>query len=220
MKKLTILGLPLLFAAGMMYGQAVTLTIDAGLLENTIGTAVEPAGGLLQLIASPSGTFSAPTSTSYVTGDNVLISSFAASYTASQISGETLTTTAYPLTTSSYNLTTGESVLLRFYPSLTAANTPASPTLGTTYGQVRSSTIEFPTDGSETAWVIPASGVAADLNYITLNDGGTYSNLSAQATNVVLAGVATGVPEPSAYVLALIGIAAIGTKIGWGKRVS
>ena len=108
-----------------------------------------------------------------MSGDNVLVSSFAASYTASQVTGESLTTTSYILTTASYTLTVGEALQLRFYPSLTLANMPAAPTLLTTYGQVRSNTVEFPKDTSETAWVVPAAGSAKDLTYITVNDGGT-----------------------------------------------
>ena len=111
------------------------------------------------------------------------------------------------LTLATYNLTAGEQILLRFYPSLTLASMPSAPTLATTYGQVRSSTVESSLgDGSETAWVVPASGTV-DFNYITVNDpgaGGTYSNASADATNFV--GPGLGVPEPSTY--ALMGCAA------------
>ncbi len=171
----------------------VTLNIDAGYLKNSTGTAVVPNGMLLQLIASPSGTFSAPTSSSYITGDNVLLQNF--SMNSNGGSGETLNGTSLTLSTT---LTTGEAVLLRFYPSLSATSAPSAPTLGTTYGQVRSSTIESgQTDTSQAPWVIPASGLTVDLLYITATDGGSYSDASAYASNVVLP---AAVPEPASVI--------------------
>ena len=198
----------------------VTIQIDAGLLETapmlpSLQTTPEPQGGLLQLIASPSGIFGAPTSTSYVTGDNVLVQSFAMNY-FSNVTGETNNTLgAIPLSTAYYTLTAGEALTLRFYPSLTFLSMPSAPTLGTSYGQVRSSVDETfqsgQTDSAQTPWVVPASG-DVDLYYKTVSDGGvvaadgyTYSNASAEATNIVLVGLA--VPEPSTY--ALLGFAAV-----------
>ena len=199
----------LLCVVGMnsaLHAQSVNFTIDAGMLETAAGAGVVPAGGLLQLIASPSGTFSAPTSSSYVSGDNVLLASFAMNY-SSGVAGETVNHfTGFPLTmTGSYTASAGEKVLLRYYPSLTFANMPATPALNTTYGQVRSDTIEFGASGGdprETPWVLPAAGApGVNFDYITTNDpnGGSYSELSAEANNFVLVGM---VPEPSTYIFA------------------
>ena len=204
MKKLLFLLACLLCLARGVQAQtpgAFTLRIDAGRLENSTGTAQVPVGGLLELIASPSGTFSAPTSSAYVTGDNVLVSSFAMNNNSG--TAETLNTmSSFPLTGSGYTLTTGEALELRFYPSLTAAAPPNTPTLGTTYGEVRSSTIEFGPSGgdlSETAWVVPSAGSTVDFDYVTVSNGGSYANATAFATNVVLVG---SVPEPSFWGIA------------------
>ena len=203
MKKAFLIFAGLLGLAGAANAQSVTLRVDAGLLENATGTAVVANGMLLELIASPSGVFSAPTSNAYITGDNVLLANFTMN-SNSGVAGETLNNAN--LTLASFGLTQGEAVELRFYPNLSGTTIPTKPTLGTTYGQVRSSTAETgQTDANQTAWVIPASGSTVDLLYITANDGGSYSNLSADATNVVLAGA---VPEPSVY--ALLGCGLVG----------
>ena len=197
--KQTILALCcLLSSAAAVYADTSSASLDAGILRNTLGTAVVPNGALLQVIVSPSGTFSAPTSSSYVTGDNILIGSYAMNSNGG--AGETLQTVNFTL---SATVVAGESVLLRFYPSLTLANMPTAPTLSTTYGQVRSSTIEFggTKDPTETAWVVPSASKAVDFNYITSDNGGTaaYTPASADATQTVLIGVV--VPEPSTYAL-------------------
>ena len=198
MKRTSLAAACLLGLASFAHAQTgtVSLKITAGLLENSAGTAVEPDGGLLQLIASPSGTFSPPTSSSYVSGDNTVVESFAMNSNGgtSGLSVNALNSLAL-----SSNFTSGESLLLRFYPSLTAAGMPAAPTLGTTFGEVRSSTTEFgPTvDPSETAWFVPSGGSTVDLDYVTSSAGGTYANDSAYATDIVGATV----PEPSTGVL-------------------
>ncbi len=209
MKRVFLVLTCLLGLATVVRAQTVSFEIDAGLLQNATGTAVEANGGLLQLIASPSGTFSAPTSSAYVTGDNVLVSSFAMNSNGGTAG---LTVNDFTNLALSSTLTAGESLLLRFYPNLTYASMPSSPTLATTYGQVRSSTAETGvTDPSQTGWFVPASGSTVDLEYLTVSagHGGTYSNTSAFATGIVI----TGVPEPSTYAMFVCGFAGL---IGWG----
>ncbi len=225
MKKYFVTAICLLGLVSAIQAQ-VQLNIDAGLLENSTGTANEPVGGLLELVASPSGTFSAATSSSYVSGDNVLVASFAMNY-GSGTSGETInnllslpltsTTVVYSATngytTGIYSIAANEKIQLRWYPSLifstTTNYTTTAPTLLTTYGTARSDTVEFGPaggDSAETAWIVPASGTV-DLDYITTNDssgGGTYSAASGDATNVVFA-----VPEPSTYALFMGGVVGI-----------
>lgn len=201
--------------------QTFTLTVNAGVLRNGTGTAVEPTGGLLQILASPSGTFANPTSSSYVGGDNVLVQSLAMNFNGGN--GFTVNTlTGIPFTTANYTLTVGEKLLLRFYPSLTLAGMPAAPTALTTFGQVRSDTVEFggTVDPSETPWVVPAAGGNKDFNYVTAGTGagGTYPDgpngvgISSFATFFV-----TPVPEPSTYAALMCGFACL-TGLRFWKR--
>ncbi len=193
MRKIFFVLVSLLGLTGSALAQSSQVLIDAGSLQNATGTAAVPVGGLLQLIASPSGNFTAPTSSSYISGDNILLESQAMNYNVGI--GETTNLFTLSLSGSPYALTVGEKLLLRFYPSLTLASMPSAPTLGTSYGQVRSDTIEFGPaggDATETTWVVPASG-RADLDYVTVSRGGTYDNSTAYAFGTV--GVA--VPEPS-----------------------
>ena len=209
MKKIFLLLTCFFGVSSALHAQSISFEINAGLLENTTGTTPEPNGGLLQLIASPSGTFSAPTSTSYVTGDNVLLTSFAMNSNGGATGYTSNDFNNFSLKTSSYTITAGEAIMLRFYPSLTLAAQPAAPTLATTYGQVRSSMAETGiTDNSQTAWVIPSAGSTVDFDYVTVSagQGGTYANTSAYATNVVLAGA---IPEPSTYALLGCGLAGL-----------
>lgn len=223
MKKFLILLASLLGSVSALQAQSVTLNIDAGQLRSALGANAEPVGGLLQLIASPSGNFSAPTSTDYVTGDNVLVSSFAMNNVGG--TAETLNAlNTLPLTTSQYTLTTNEPLELRFYPNLTFSGMPASPTLGTSFGQVRSSSIEFGSSGgvpTEATWVVPGSGSNVYLEYVTVSNGGTYANANAYANGVVLLGAA--VPEPSVYILfagASVGLLSLRARNCCGKRPS
>ncbi len=189
----------------------VSLNINAGILENTLGTTPEPVGGLVELLASPSGTFGAPTSSSYTSGDDVLVASFAMTAYNNTPGLFVTALNGLAITGAGSTVVAGESLILRFYPSLTYAGMPSAPTFGTTYGQVRSSTGEFGTvaDPSETGWFVPASGATVDLNYLTASAGGTYANTTAYATGLVI----TGVPEPSTYAMFVCGFAGL---IGWG----
>lgn len=193
MKKLALALFCLLGLAGALQAQTVTIKIDAGQLRGPGGTVPEPVGGLLQLIASPGGMFPAPTPTSYISGDNVVVMSLAMNNNGG--TNETFNTlSALPLTTANYTLTTGEKLTLRFYPTLTLAAMPSAPgAASATYGQVRSDTIEFGNANGvpgETTWVVPSSGANVNFEYVTVSNNGSYSNASAYA-----------VPEPSSIVI-------------------
>ena len=200
MRKSLLAAVYFIGSVGAVRAQTFTITLNAGVLRGANGVGGEPAGGLLQLIASPSGTFSAPTSSSYVSGDNVVVESFAMNDNGGNgFTVNTLNSIAF--TTANYTLTTGESLLLRFYPSLTLTGMPSAPTLATTYGQVRSSTVEFggTTDPTETPWIVPAASANRDFDYVTTGtgvNGATYADDTAYASDVVFAAT---VPEPSAY---------------------
>lgn len=185
---------------------AIVVEIDAGILRDATGTSTVPVGGLLQLIATPSGNaanFVAPTSGSFVGGDNIVVATFAMNYVFQP--GETDNKVTLTLqNTGPSSATTfdqGDPLLLRWYPSLTTASTV--PGLGTTYGQYRNAAGE----SGGIAWVTPADGstnlTPAGLNFNTLGAGGTNPETAGFATNIVVA-----VPEPSTVFL--LGIGAIG----------
>ncbi len=207
MKKLACSLLYILGFVGFAHAQSVSITLDAGLLENANGTAVIPNNtGLLQLIASPSGAFATPTPNSFVgTGsDNFVFETFAMNSNGG-VAGEVSNTFVVPLVA----LPAGDALLLRFYPGLTTTsiNAPA----GSAYGQVRSNSNEFPSDPSGTGWVSPASG-AVDIYYNTANDSGTYPNgANGVSDGVPITSFAslTVVPEPSTYVTGLLGCATV-----------
>ena len=214
MKKLAFTCLCLFGLVGATQAQSTfSLDIDAGYLRNTSATgAVVTSGALLQLIASPSGTFTNPTATSFLSGDEALISSFAFS-TVMGNPGETVNPlNSLLFTTTNYTVTSGEKLELRFYPTLTCDSSSTNynttgPGTSKSFGGVRSDTVEFSTavDPTETTWIVPAAGSTVDLDYITSDNGGTaaFTPASAAATGI------TPVPEPSTYAGGLLGCALI-----------
>ena len=189
-----------LFVVGCSAKSQATINIEvqAGVLTNITGTTNVPVGGLLELIATPSGSvsnFAAPTPDSFVSGDNIVVASFAMNYNTG-ITG--VTDNSFPLTlqntlspSSSTAFDQGDPLLLRWYPSLTMSST--SPGLGTTYGQFRT---DATVDGGN-AWITPADGGTATLVLFTQSVGGSQVNSTGYASNVV-------VPESSSGALILI----------------
>ena len=139
---------------------SVSIEVNAGILSNATGTPL-PDNGLLQLVVSQSGTFTAPTANSFVTGDNYIAYQFAVNgSTTSGVNGETDT----PITlTLSSNIVAGEAAVLRWFPGLTTASTSPG-TADTTYGQFRSNKSEGIGDSS---WNIPASGTTVTFAFTT-----------------------------------------------------
>ncbi len=181
---------------------SVTIEIDAGILRGASPTSVVPTGGLLMLVASPSGSasnFSAPTSTSFVTGDNVIVAAFGMNYNGG-VTGEVDYSPNFSLantgTPSPTTFDQGDPLLLRWYPTLTyadyAAGSLTAPGIGTIYGQGRSTTAA---DGASSAWITPANSTSSTvLTFITPDDAGSQAAGSGLASNVVFA---APVPEPS-----------------------
>ena len=182
---------------------AVQLELDAGILRNKGGASVVPVGGLLQLIASPSGSaanFVAPTANSFVGGDNIVVASFAMNNNGGRI-GEfdglinfTLANTGTPSATT---FDAGDPLLLRWYPTLTFANlgTYSGPGSGTTYGQFRSATA---VDGGA-AWITPGDNTTTTvLVFATTDASGSQPIASGYASNTV--------PEPSAGLFCGLGL--------------
>ena len=181
----------------------VSLEIDAGILRNATGTSTVPVGGLLQLVATPSGSaanFVQPTATSFVGGDNVVVASFAMNYffgTGETDNVVTLTLQNIAISTAT-TFDQGDPLLLRWYPTLTISST--APGIGATYGQFRSDSGE----AGGIAWVTPADGtsltVPNGLNFLTMAASGTHPDVEGFASSIV-----SPVPEPSIYILLGLG---------------
>ena len=186
----------------------VSIQLDAGTLRTANGAALMPQSGLLQLIASPSGasgTFGAPSSTSFVSGDNIVVASFSMNYFFGRGETSNTITLTYQNTSATPSPTQfdqGDALLLRWWPTLTTSSTV--PGSSTTYGQFRSNTPETFSDGTSPglAWFAPADGtsyiVPDGLNFVTSDitsgpPNGTY------APSAGFANFST-VPEPSMWV--------------------
>ena len=196
----------------------ISINGDFGILKTANGAAVVPQGGLLQLIATPSGSisnFSAPTAGSFVSGDNIIVASFSMNYN-SGVTGETtnLLTNITLQNTGASSPTmfdAGDPLLLRWYPTLTTAST--APGAGATYGQFRTDTAG---DGGN-AWITPANGTNNyAITLITVSDGGMQANTAGYANSVV-------VPEPSTAAISGVGAFALlglALRSRFGKQVA
>ena len=181
----------------------VSIEVNAGILSNATGTPL-PDSGLLQLVVSQSGTFTAPTANSFVTGDNYIAYQFAVNgSTTSGTTGETDTTFTLNL---SSDIVANEAAILRWFPGLTLASTSPGTT-DTTYGQFRSNNSE---GFGDSPWYIPASRAATFAFTTTSSDeGGPYADSVGEAQNPISMGAAA--PEPSTC--ALLGSAVIGLAV-------
>jgi hypothetical protein len=101
------------------------------------------------------------------------------------------------------NITAGDLLLVRWYPTLTTASTQPGP--GTTYGEFRTNAIE---SGSTINWTVPADGTNNNLSFLTATYGGAEPDAAGRASLTVSA-----VPEPSSYISAVLGLAGLGVTI-------
>ena len=95
------------------------------------------------------------------------------------------------------NIGPGDQILLRWFPTLTLANT--TPPAGAPYGQFRTDLIE---NFSDINWTIPNDGALVALNFLTMAQGGTRMEIEGVANMMV------AIPEPST--VALVGLSVIG----------
>lgn len=173
-----------------------TINLGASMLYMADGTTPAPVGTLVQLLASTTDNLFSPVIAGSFTGgsgDDVVLASFAIN------SGPG--TVAQPITinfAAFANLTVGDFLLLRWYPTLLAGT--ASPPAGAPYGQFRIDIIE---NFSTIAWVVPADGSINTLNFLTMSAGGTEPESAGRAAFVVSA-----IPEPGT--VALLGFSAVG----------
>lgn len=170
------------------YAQTITLDFTVGVLSNSTGAAPLADGALFQVIASNDNVFTAPTTSSFVGGDDVVLWTGAFDSTTTGLTGA-MNLVLAGVSSATYS---GDYLLVRWFPTLTSvAVTPGV----TTYGQ-----FGYPNDVS---WFAPAAGNTVSYSMVTIGAGG------ALADSVGMASYATAVPEPSTYA-ALLGISVLG----------
>jgi hypothetical protein len=191
MKKLLYLGLALLASATFAHA-TITINLGAGNLYGTSTATLFPAGGLLQLIVSSTdNVFSAPVAGSYTgnSADDIILASFT-----------TLTPGTFQQVINfalSGNIGPGDQILLRWFPTLTLADT--TPPAGAPFGQFRTDLIE---NFSDIPWNLPNDGAIVGLNFLTMAQGGTRMEIEGVANMMV------AIPEPST--IALLGLSVVG----------
>lgn len=178
---------------------SVSISLDLGTLYGSSISTVFPDGGLVQLIASTSGSdFAAPTAGAFVSGDDVILASFGLDSSLTGLPG----TTSVVISDINFagDLGAGDALMLRWFPTLTASSPTSSLTVGTIFGQFTSSA---PIDVSA-AWFLPSDGATLGLQFLTTSTGvGSWADSQyALATNTV-------VPEPSTYA-AVLGVLVLG----------
>src|SRR4051794_18067021 len=200
MKKLLFLGL--FFVSALCARADFAINLGAGMLYLPNGTTPQPTGTLVQLLASTTdNVFTLPTPGSFTGGsaDDVVLASFTVGSPGVVAQPITINFASFP------NLTVGDFLLLRWYPTLPVGT--ASPAAGTPFGQFRVDIIE---NFSTISWQVPADGSINDLNFLTMSLGGTRPESDGRASLVV-----TAVPEPSS--VALVGVAFAGL-VGFARR--
>ena len=179
MKKNFLLGVFLAFTISMP--AAITINFGAADLRTAGGSAPVPDNSLVYVVASTTDTtFNPPTSSGFVSGDDIIIASGPA----------TSGTWGFSLGASySGDWNAGDRLQLYWFPSSTSISTP--PNTGDSYGSYRTDTI--PTL-PEIPWISPVDGGTYSLNFLTISAGGSIGNPAGYADFTVAA-----VPEPSTY---------------------
>ncbi len=158
-----------------------------------------PDGALVQIIASTTDAiFSDPTPISFIEGDDRVIASFAMDSTTSGVPGGAVVSLQIPNYSTFEGFTPGDSLLVRWFPTLTIDS--AAPG-ATTYGSYRTDLI---LDGSNIAWIAPAdAGGNFTLSVVSVDFGGSVTNANLTANLV------TAIPESSSFA-ALAGLMVVG----------
>lgn len=217
MRKLLILATLLL---SLEAAQAtVTINVGGANLYNANGSQLMQPGMLVQLVASTTDTtFNSPTPGSYTGGsaDDLVLFSFNINQ------GAGATNVALIIDFANFpNLTTGDPLLLRWYPTIAGPDTPSStlpggPAVGSPFGQFR---IDIPelNNGSNFGWLTPADGATITLNFLTqmINPTSTHTESEGFANMTVMA-----IPEPSSYALLAVGIGGLVLGARRAKRLA
>lgn len=176
---------------------AIAVNFSGVAFLDSLGNTV-PDGTLVQIIASTAdAVFSDPTPISFVSNDDRIIASFSVDAGTSGVAGGTVAALIIPDYSTFAGFTLGDSLMLRWFPSLTIGATQPGIT---SYGSYRTDSI---LDGSNIAWIAPAdAGGTWTLSVISVDFGGSTSNAMMTASLVVI-------PEPSSFA-ALAGLAVLG----------
>lgn len=199
MKKIFLI---LLFLGGTFASsQAQTITMDftVGILADSLGTPIAD-GKLIQIIASPDATFTAPTTTNFLGGDDILLWSGAFDSSTSGVTGAMIINLS---DVSASNA--GYHLAVRWFPSLSSgAATPGNTNYGQ-YGYL-----------DDSSWIAPAAGSSLSYFFKTISyESGPNANSTGYATNI------TAVPEPSSYaiIMALFSLGLL-IKHSWRSRIA
>ena len=176
------------------FGQiSVTIDFQVGAMTFSDGTTPVPDGTLIQLIgASTIGGLTGPTSSSFISGTEVLIAS--GTVLGGTFVGPGSGTTDFA--PGILSLPANEVLMLQWFPTLTSgASAPGANTYYGFYGAMN--------DGT---WVVPSSGsLTGTFSFYTSSIGGSLSDSIGAATYHT----AAAVPEPSTYA-AIFGLFAVG----------
>lgn len=191
MKKAFLCALTLA-VAGLSQTLASTLIIDAAYLKTSAGVKIGEGSGLLLLVASTGNqSFVAPTSTAFVSGDDVELGRW--SLSGGGEPGAFSQTIVLNLTG---GVAAGNPVQLMWFPTLGIGAT--APGDSTTYGVYRSP-ITSGTDADGSApWVIPGAAATENIKFFT-SDFGSLVNTATSGVNFGEAALV--IPEPSSLVL-------------------
>jgi hypothetical protein len=189
-----LLALTALMLSSISAFATITINLGAAELFQSDGTTPIPSGSLLQLVASTTDSvFTTPSPSSFTGGsaDDVVVSSFGSNNNAGPGSF------AGPIVfTLSGNLTAGDPLMLRWWPTLTTGS--SSPGFSTPFGQFRTDAVE---NSSDTGWFVPADGSTISLNFLDIAGGGTEPNSAGAASFMT----AAAIPEPSTLACLMLG---------------
>lgn len=209
----------LVLAASSLTARAVTFSIDAEILKDRFGAAMQ-SSGLVILTAATTGSFNGPSGNDFVTGGEMLLYR----WDLTGGFGDGILSNATTALSFTGDWDQGDSLRLYWYPDLDI--NAAGPGEGTYYGYY-SDPAPLGTDGSA-PWTTPGEADNVSLRFFTtdasfLNDGGSNSAFAGQANaQVPAAGPSpdvSAVPEPgNVFGLSLLLASAMQIRLRSRKR--